>query len=86
MPEVELEISLSALENQKKSEQWTKDRGQFIPNPATWLNQQRWLDEGSPTPGEGDPDLKEKLEKKDQEIAEMAERTYVAEQNRRKEE
>jgi len=34
-----------ALDDQRKSEQWTKDRGQFIPHPATWLNQRRWEDE-----------------------------------------
>ncbi len=33
---------LSALERQKRSEQWTKDGGQFIPHPKTWLNQERW--------------------------------------------
>lgn len=43
---------LQALELQKVSERWTKDNGQYIPNPATWLNQGRWEDEvqGS-TPG-----------------------------------
>ena len=30
-----------------KSEQWTKSNGEFIPYPATWLNQQRWNDEVS---------------------------------------
>jgi len=34
-----------ALENQKASDKWTKDNGQYIPNPATWLNQGRWKDE-----------------------------------------
>jgi hypothetical protein len=34
-----------ALEWQKKSEQWNKDSGQFIPLPATYLNQRRWEDE-----------------------------------------
>jgi len=34
-----------ALEQQMQSSQWKKDRGQFIPHPATWLNQERWLDE-----------------------------------------
>jgi len=29
---------------QKRSTQWTKDNGRFIPNPATWLNQGRWED------------------------------------------
>lgn len=36
---------LVALERQKLSDQWQKDNGQFIPNPATWLNQKRWEDE-----------------------------------------
>jgi len=35
-----------ALGQQKKSPEWLKDNGQFIPNPATWLNQGRWKDEG----------------------------------------
>jgi len=34
-----------ALEKVKKSEQWTKDDGKFIPHPATWLYQKRWEDE-----------------------------------------
>ena len=34
----------SALEWQVHQEQWTKDGGQFIPHPATWLNQARWDD------------------------------------------
>ena len=36
---------LSAIDTQKKSDQWAKDNGQFIPNPTTWLNQRRWEDE-----------------------------------------
>ena len=36
---------LTALNWQKKSEQWLKDNGQFIPYPATYLNQRRWEDE-----------------------------------------
>ena len=28
-----------------ESEQWRKDRGKYIPNPSTWLNQGRWDDE-----------------------------------------
>lgn len=36
---------LTSLERQKKSVQWTKDNGQFIPYPATWLNGRRWEDE-----------------------------------------
>ncbi len=40
-----LESILSAIEKQKKSDQWKKERGQFIPHPATWINQGRWDDE-----------------------------------------
>jgi len=36
---------LNALSQQKKQSQWQKDNGQFIPHPATWLNQARWEDE-----------------------------------------
>ena len=36
---------LSAIRLQKTSAQWQKDNGQYIPNPATWLNQGRWDDE-----------------------------------------
>ena len=36
---------LWSLERQKSSVQWTKDGGQFIPYPATWLNGKRWEDE-----------------------------------------
>lgn len=42
---VSTDILLAALERQKKSSQWTKDNGQFIPHPATWLNGKRWEDE-----------------------------------------
>ena len=36
---------MDALTRVKESEQWQKDGGQFIPYPATWLNQERWDDE-----------------------------------------
>lgn len=39
------EKMLSAVEAAKRSSQWRKDGGQYIPNPATWLNQKRWEDE-----------------------------------------
>lgn len=42
---VSLDILLSALEAQKRSGQWNRDGGQYIPYPATWLNQRRWEDE-----------------------------------------
>ena len=36
---------LATLKWQVKCQQWTKDEGQFIPHPTTWLNQGRWNDE-----------------------------------------
>ena len=34
---------IKALEIQKESTQWTKDHGQYIPNPTTYIHQERWL-------------------------------------------
>lgn len=31
----------------KQSDQWTKDGGQYIPMPTTWLNGRRWEDEAA---------------------------------------
>ena len=36
---------ITALKQQKETEQWKKDNGQFIPHPTTWLNGRRWEDE-----------------------------------------
>ena len=43
--ETMMQTILGAIERQKQSQQWTKDGGQFIPHPATWLNGRRWEDE-----------------------------------------
>jgi len=40
-----IEVVLEALNWQKKSEQWFKNGGQYVPNPATWINQHRWEDQ-----------------------------------------
>jgi hypothetical protein len=40
-----VEKMIEAIDAQKQSPQWAKDGGQFIPHPATWLNQGRWMDE-----------------------------------------
>lgn len=39
------EKMMTSLSGQIMSPQWQKDNGQFIPHPATWLNQERWNDE-----------------------------------------
>lgn len=36
---------IAAIQTQKASEQWTREGGRYIPNPATWLNGGRWEDE-----------------------------------------
>ena len=40
-----IDVLLSAISNQKKSEQWRRDGGKYIPHPTTWLNGKRWEDE-----------------------------------------
>ena len=37
-------IMIEAVQKQKMTDQWIKDDGQYIPLPATWLNQRRWED------------------------------------------
>jgi uncharacterized protein YdaU (DUF1376 family) len=44
-PTETIEMITEALAWQTKSEQWVRDGGQYIPNPATYLNQARWMDE-----------------------------------------
>ena len=40
---------MQAVAIAKKSEQWNREGGRFVPNPSTWLNQGRWDDELTPT-------------------------------------
>lgn len=40
-----LEKMLEAIRRQAQSDQWLRDGGQYVPNPATWLNQGRFDDE-----------------------------------------
>lgn len=42
--DVPLDVLLSALEIQKRSHDWTKEGGQYIPYPAKWLKGRRWED------------------------------------------
>jgi hypothetical protein len=44
---------IEAVKTQAQSDAWKKEGGQFVPNPATWLNAGRWKDEdqqGAQTP------------------------------------
>lgn len=36
---------MDGLAKWKRSDQWTRDDGRFIPYPATWLNGRRWEDD-----------------------------------------
>ncbi len=40
-----LSSMLLAIDRQRRQPKWVKDGGEFIPNPATWLNEGRWQDE-----------------------------------------
>ena len=42
---VSVDVLIEAVRKQKQSAQWQRDDGQYIPHPATWLNQGRWEDE-----------------------------------------
>jgi len=44
-PKEVLNLIMTALVWQPLSRQWSRENGQFIPNPSTYLNQRRWEDE-----------------------------------------
>ncbi len=47
-PDAELQACIfAAIASAKASPEWQKDKGQFIPHPATWLNGRRWEDQGT---------------------------------------
>ena len=55
--EVPVQDLLDAIEAQKKSPQWKKENGLFIPHPAKWLEEKRWLDQtvmGTPKGADGE--------------------------------
>jgi len=45
----EMPLIMAALQNFKASKQWQKDNGQYIPNPQTFINQERWKDQQEQT-------------------------------------
>ncbi len=44
---------MEALESARKCKDWSRDKGQFIPYPATWLNGRRWQDDYSDAESDG---------------------------------
>jgi hypothetical protein len=43
--ETSFDFIMDSLNRFKKTDEWTKERGRFVPYPATWINQRRWTDE-----------------------------------------
>ncbi len=41
----DLQTVLNSLSGHRQSDQWKKNGGQFIPHPATWLNNRGWDDD-----------------------------------------
>ena len=47
----------------KKSKEWKKENGKYIPHPTTWLNQKRWEDELNDSHEETEEERIKRLEK-----------------------
>lgn len=48
-PDGELFLTiLAAIASQRQSAEWLRDRGRYIPHPATWLNRGQWSDGADP--------------------------------------
>lgn len=41
-----VQVMLAAIKTAKGSDAWQREKGRFIPMLATWINQQRWTDQG----------------------------------------
>lgn len=55
-----LDSMLQAIREQSQTAQWQKDGGQYIPHPATWLNDGAWQDEdGVRLPAAANPQVAE---------------------------
>lgn len=79
-----LPVLLAALERSKKSPQWSKDGGRYIPHPSTWLNAKGWEDQ---EPETADSDSFRAEQEKDaayeREIAQQRERNREKRQQER---
>lgn len=51
---VSVDVMIYAIEQQRNSRQWQEANGQYIPNPATWLNRRDW-ENGPEMPGSQQP-------------------------------
>ncbi len=73
---------IAAINRAKRSTEWAKDGGQFIPYPATWLNAQGWEDEIRSTQSgvSSDPASQEALARKTAQLRELADREWEKKQ------
>jgi hypothetical protein len=53
-----LDYILDSLAKFKKSYDWNKDGGRYVPHPTTWINGERWHDE----PGFADTSLEREMD------------------------
>ena len=54
-----VELIVAGVERWKRSEQWTKDEGRFIPYPATFLRGERWNESDGVKPAAVPPAAKD---------------------------
>ena len=77
-PSLELQsVLLAALKVQRETMDWKKDGGQFVPFPATWLNQKRWEDQVSGIPAYpilSEQEKAERFQKRDEELLLLAQK------------
>jgi hypothetical protein len=70
-----LQKMLAAIKDQKTCPQWTRDNGDSIPHPATWLNGERWTDETQKRIGSAGVDNSIRFDPEELEILKERERS-----------
>jgi hypothetical protein len=73
--EVLLQKMIAAIKDQMTSPQWTRDNGDSIPHPATWLNGERWTDETQKRIGSAGVDNSIRFDPEELEILKERERS-----------
>jgi hypothetical protein len=46
-----VDVMVAKVREWTGSDEWTRNGGQYVPNPSTWLNQGRWTDGAPSAPG-----------------------------------
>jgi len=66
-----IEIVLKAILHQSRQEGWQKDKGKWIPYPATWLRDLGWLNQGTSAPPMETDETKKSLEQTKKHLASL---------------